>query len=103
MLSSFLLVLRRRRRHLHQLRPRLRVGGPHQLREEPARVPQQLPRRPELGRLPRAHHQDAIRVHDGVEAVSDGQHRAGGELAADGGLDQGVSPERGGKYRGKIY
>ena len=47
-------------------------------------IVQQRPGGVELGDPPRVQDEDAGAVHDGVEAVGDRQHRAVGELAADG-------------------
>ena len=52
-----------------------------------AAVGQQLSRSVKLGHVTAAHHQHAVAVGDGVDAVSDRQHRARRELGAYRSLD----------------
>lgn len=48
----------------------------------------------ELGHLSLVYDENAIRVHDGVETVSDGENCARRELAANGRLNQIIGSER---------
>ena len=62
----------------------------HQLIEERLWVPQEVSRGRQLSDSALLHDEDPVRVKNGVDAVSDGEDRAGGKLLTDGCLNQSV-------------
>ena len=77
----------------HGLLPKQTSVRGEQLRKETAGVPQQRRGGVALAHSASVHHDDAVRVHDRVQPMSDGEDRARtvSEFRSDGPLNEGVS------------
>ena len=66
------------------------LAAVHQLIKQRLRVLQKVTRWRQLSNMTLLHDEDAVRVQNSVDAVSNGEHCAGGKLLADGCLNKSV-------------